>query len=203
MKSYAFPDYDTPIRIGKRVAVVGGGNVAMDSARSALRLGAEEVYIIYRRSEKELPARLEEIENAKEEGIIFKFLTNPVRFIGDEHGWVKEVECIKMKLGKPDASGRARPVPIEGSEFTINVDCAVIAIGRNPNPIIQKTTKGLAVTKWGTLVVDEETNKTSIDGTYAGGDIVTGESTVISAMGAARIAARSIQEYLTKKGSHN
>lgn len=203
MKSYAFPDYDTPIRIDKQVAVVGGGNVAMDSARSALRLGAKEVYVIYRRSEREMPARLEEVENAKEEGIIFNFLTNPVRFIGDEHGWVKEVECIKMQLGKPDASGRRRPIPIEGSEFTMNIGCVIIAIGQSPNPIIQKTTKGLEVTKWGTIVADEATGQTSLNGVYSGGDIVTGEATVISAMGAARRAARNIHEYLTGRSSHN
>ncbi|MDH5448030.1 MAG: NADPH-dependent glutamate synthase [Candidatus Bathyarchaeota archaeon] len=199
MKSYAFPEYDTPIRIGKKVAVVGAGNVAMDSARSALRLGAEEVYIVYRRSRKEMPARAEEIENAEEEGIIFKLLTNPTRFFGDEKGWVKQMECIKMQLGEPDESGRRRPVPIEGSEFLMNVDTVIIAVGRTPNPIIQLTTEGLETTKWGTIVVDEATGKTSIEGVYAGGDIVTGEATVISAMGAGKRAARAIHEYLMNK----
>lgn len=198
MKSYNFPQYDTPIRIGKKVAVIGGGNVAMDSARSALRLGAEEVYIIYRRSRKEMPARAEEIENAEEEGVIFKLLTNPVRFIGNEQGLLKAMECIRMKLGEPDESGRRRPIPIEGSEFTIEVDTAIIAIGRTPNPIIQRTTEGLEVTRWGTIVADEN-GKTSIEGVYAGGDIVTGEATVISAMGAGKRAAKAIHEYLMNK----
>lgn len=199
MKSYAFPEYDTPIRIGKKVVVIGAGNVAMDSARSALRLGAEKVYIVYRRSRKEMPARVEEIENAEEEGIVFKLLTNPIRFFGDEKGWVKQMECIKMKLGEPDKSGRRRPIPIEGSEFLMDVDTAIIAIGRTPNPIIQLTTKGLRATKWGTIVVDEKTEKTSLEGVYAGGDIVTGEATVISAMGAGKSAARAIHEYIMKK----
>jgi len=199
MKSYAFPEYDTPIRIGKKVAVIGAGNVAMDSARSAVRLGAEEVYIVYRRSRAEMPARAEEIENAEEEGIIFKLLTNPTRFYGDEKGWVQQMECIKMQLGEPDASGRRRPVPIEGSEFLMDMDTVIIAVGRTPNPIIQRTTEGLETTKWGTIVADEETGKTSLEGVYAGGDIVTGEATVISAMGAGKRAARAIQEYLMNK----
>jgi glutamate synthase (NADPH/NADH) small chain len=198
MKSYAFPVYDTPIRIGKHVAVIGGGNVAMDSARSALRLGAEEVCIIYRRSREEMPARKEEIENAEEEGIICKFLANPTRFIGDEKGWVKQMECICMELGPPDESGRRRPVPVKGSEFIMNVDTVIVAIGRTPNPIIQRTTEGLAVTKWGTIVVDEN-GKTNLEGVYAGGDIVTGEATVISAMGAGKKAARAIHQYLMNK----
>jgi glutamate synthase (NADPH/NADH) small chain len=198
MKSYAFPVYDTPIRIGKHVAVIGGGNVAMDSARSALRLGAEEVCIVYRRSREEMPARKEEIENAEEEGIICKFLANPTRFIGDEKGWVKQMECICMELGPPDESGRRRPVPVKGSEFIMDVDTVIVAIGRTPNPIIQRTTEGLAVTKWGTIVVDEN-GKTSIEGVYAGGDIVTGEATVISAMGAGKKAARAIHQYLMNK----
>jgi glutamate synthase (NADPH/NADH) small chain len=196
MKSYTFPDHDTPIRIGKKVAVVGAGNVAMDSARSALRLGAEEVYIVYRRSKAEMPARAEEIENAEEEGIIFKLLTNPTRFFGDERGWVKQMECLKMRLGEPDESGRRRPIPIEGSEFLLDVDTVVIAVGRTPNPIIQRTTGGLDTSKWGTIIVDEETGKTSLEGVYAGGDIVTGEATVISAMGAGKRAARAIHDYL-------
>ena len=200
MKSYEFPHYDTPIRIGKKIAVIGAGNVAMDSARSALRLGAEEVYIVYRRSREEMPARAEEIENAEEEGIIMKLLTNPIRFIGDEKGWVRKMECIRMKLGDPDESGRRRPIPIEGSEFAIDVDTVIIAIGRTPNPIIQKTTEGLKTTKRNTVVIDESTGETSLKGVYAGGDIVTGEATVISAMGAGKRAARSIHEYLVGKG---
>jgi glutamate synthase (NADPH/NADH) small chain len=199
MKSYRFPEYNTPIRVGKHVAVIGGGNVAMDSARCALRLGAEEVCILYRRSREEMPARQEEIENAEEEGILCKFLAAPLKFIGDEHGWVKEMECIAMELGPPDESGRRRPIPIKGSEFVMHVDTVIVAIGRTPNPIIQRTTKGLETTKWGTIVVKGETGQTSLDGVYAGGDIVTGEATVISAMGAGKKAAQSIHEYLTKQ----
>jgi glutamate synthase (NADPH/NADH) small chain len=199
MKAYMFPDYDTPIRIGKKVAVIGGGNVAMDSARSALRLGAEEVYIVYRRSKEELPARHEEAENAEEEGIKFKFLTNPVRFLGDETGWVKGVECIKMRLGEPDESGRRRPLPIEGSEFIMDIDTAVIAIGQTPNPLIQRTTEGLETTRWGTIVAKDESGETTKEGVYAGGDVVSGAATVISAMGAGKRAAQSIHEYLMKK----
>jgi glutamate synthase (NADPH/NADH) small chain len=198
MKSYAFPFFDTPIRIGKHVVVIGGGNVAMDSARSALRLGAEEVCIVYRRSREELPARQEEIENAEEEGIVCKFLAAPLRFIGDEKGWVKQMECICMELGPPDESGRRRPVPCKGSEFVMDVDTVIVAIGRTPNPIIQSTTEGLQVTKWRTIVTDEN-GKTNIEGVYAGGDIVTGEATVISAMGAGKKAAKAIHEYLMKK----
>jgi glutamate synthase (NADPH/NADH) small chain len=198
MKSYRFPEYDTPIKVGRKVVVIGAGNVAMDSARSALRLGAEEVSIVYRRSKEEMPARKEEIENAEEEGVIFKFLTAPTRFIGDEKGWVRRMECIRMELGPPDESGRRRPIPIKGSEFLMDTDTVVVAIGRTPNPIIQRTTKGLAVTKWGTIVADEN-GKTSIEGVYAGGDIVTGEATVISAMGAGKRAAKAIHEYLMNK----
>jgi len=199
MKAYLFPEYDTPIRIGKKVAVIGGGNVAMDSARSALRLGAEEVYIVYRRSKQELPARAEEAENAEEEGIIFRLLTNPVKFLGDKSGWVKAIECIRMRLGEPDASGRRRPVPIEGSEFMMDVDTTVIAIGQTPNPLIQRTTEGLETTKWGTIVVQEESGETTKKGVYAGGDVVSGAATVISAMGAGKKAARSIHKYLMSK----
>jgi len=199
MKAYLFPEYDTPIRIGKKVAVIGGGNVAMDSARSALRLGAEEVYIVYRRSKQELPARAEEAENAEEEGIIFRLLTNPVKFLGDKSGWVKGIECIRMRLGESDASGRRRPVPIEGSEFMMDVDTAVIAIGQTPNPLIQRTTEGLETTKWGTIVVQEESGETTKKGVYAGGDVVSGAATVISAMGAGKKAARSIHKYLMSK----
>jgi glutamate synthase (NADPH/NADH) small chain len=198
MKAYAFPEYDTPIRIGKHVVVIGGGNVAMDSARSALRLGAEEVCIVYRRSREEMPARHEEIENAEEEGIVCKFLANPTRFYGDEKGWVKSMECICMELGPPDESGRRRPVPVKGSEFIMDIDTVIVAVGRTPNPIVQSTTEGLAVTKWGTIVADEN-GKTSLEGVYAGGDIVTGEATVISAMGAGKKAAKAIDEYLRKR----
>jgi glutamate synthase (NADPH/NADH) small chain len=195
MKAYAFPEYDTPIRVGRHVVVIGGGNVAMDSARSALRLGAEEVCIVYRRSREELPARKEEIENAEEEGILCKFLAAPIRFLGDEKGWVKQMECVCMELGAPDESGRRRPVPVKGSEFIMDTDTVIVAIGRTPNPIIQSTTEGLAVTKWGTIVTDEN-GKTNIEGVYAGGDIVTGEATVISAMGAGKKAAKAIHKHL-------
>jgi len=201
MKSYAFPEYDTPIRIGKHVAVIGGGNVAMDSARSALRLGAEEVCIVYRRSREELPARAEEIANAEEEGIVCKFLAAPVRYIGDEKGWVKAMECVCMELGEPDESGRRRPCVVKGSEFVMDVDTVIVAIGRTPNPIIQRTTEGLETTKWGTIVVKDEAGQTSLEGVYAGGDIVTGEATVISAMGAGKKAARAMHEYLMKKSN--
>ena len=198
MKAYTFPKCDTPLRIGKHVAVIGGGNVAMDSARSALRLGAEEVCIVYRRSREELPARQEEIENAEEEGIVCKFLANPVRFIGNEKGWVKAMECICMELGPPDESGRRRPVPIKGSEFIMDVDTVIVAVGRTPNPIVQSTTEGLKATKWGTIIADEN-GKTSIEGVYAGWDIVTGEATVISAMGAGKKTAKAMHEYLMNK----
>jgi glutamate synthase (NADPH/NADH) small chain len=199
MKGYLFPEYDTPIRIGKKVAVIGGGNVAMDSARCSLRLGADEVYIVYRRSKEELPARAEEVENAEEEGIIFRLLNNPTQFIGDESGWVKGMECIKMELGEPDASGRRRPVPIEGSEFVMDVDTVIIAIGQTPNPLIQRTTEGLETTKWGTIIVNEENGAATKDGVFAGGDVVSGAATVISAMGAGKRAARGIHEYIQKK----
>jgi len=200
MKSYAFPTYDTPIRIGRHVVVIGGGNVAMDSARSALRLGAEEVCIVYRRSREEMPARHEEVENAEEEGILCKFLANPIRFFGDEKGWVKAMECVCMELGPPDESGRRRPVAVKGSEFVMDTDTVIVAVGRTPNPIIQSTTEGLSVTKWGTIVADE-CGKTNIEGVYAGGDIVTGEATVISAMGAGKKAAKAIHEYLMKNSN--
>ena len=196
MKAFRFPEYDTPIRVGKKVAVIGGGNVAMDSARSALRLGADEVYIVYRRSRAEMPARLEEIGNAEEEGIKFKLLTNPVRFLGNQSGWVKGMECIAMQLGEPDESGRRRPIPIKGSEFVMDLNTVIVAIGQAPNPVIPRTTKGLQTARWGTIVVDEETGKTSIEGVYAGGDIVSGAATVISAMGAGKKATHSIYEYI-------
>jgi len=190
-------DYDTPIRPGKKVAVVGGGNVAMDSARTALRLGAE-VHIVYRRSEEELPARVEEVHHAKEEGIIFDLLTNPVEILGDEKGWVKGMKCIKMELGEPDASGRRRPVEIKGSEFILDVDTVVMSLGTSPNPLISSTTKGLDITKRQCLVADEETGLTTKEKVYAGGDAVTGAATVILAMGAGKKAAKAIDEYLSK-----
>ncbi len=201
MKAFDFPRYDTPIKVGRKVAVIGAGNVAMDSARSALRLGADEVHIVYRRSRQEMPARIEEIENAEAEGIIFDLLTNPVKFLGNKDGWVTQMECVKMKLGKADETGRRRPIPIEGSEFIIDVNTVIIAVGRSPNPIIQLTTEGLETTRHGTILVDEATGQTSLEGVYGGGDIVTGEATVISAMGAGKRAARSIHKYLMEKPS--
>jgi len=196
MKAYLFPKYDTPLKVGKRVAVFGGGNVAMDASRCALRLGAQEVYIIYRRSIVEMPARLEERENAEEEGVIFKLLTNPSRFIGDEQGKVKAVELYEMELGEPDESGRRRPIQKPGSEFIMEVDTAIPALGTRPNPIIPSTTKGLAVTKWGTIQTDEDTGRTSRDRIWCGGDMATGAATVISAMGAGKRAAADIDAYL-------
>jgi len=197
MKAYKFPEYDTPVRIGRRVAVIGGGNVAMDSARCALRLGAEKVYIVYRRSEAEMPARREEAENAKEEGIIFRLLVAPKQFFGDEQNNAVGIECYEMELGEPDESGRRRPIVKEGSEFTIDVDVVVVALGTTPNPLIAQTTQGLETTKRGTVVVaDEATGKTVKDKVWAGGDVVTGAATVISAMGAAKRAAADIDAYL-------
>jgi glutamate synthase (NADPH) small chain len=196
MKAYRFPEYDTPINIGKRVAVIGGGNVAMDAARCSLRLGAEEVHIIYRRGRNELPARHEEVENAAEEGVIFTLLNNPTRFIGDGRGNIKEMELVRMELGDPDESGRRRPRVVPKSEWRLPIDTVIIAIGQSPNPIIQQTTEGLEATRWGTIVVNEETMKTKLEGVYAGGDVVSGAATVISAMGAGKIAAKSIDEYL-------
>ncbi len=186
MKAYRFPEYATPINVGKKVAVVGGGNVAMDSARTALRLGAEKVYIVYRRSEKELPVRREEVEHAKQEGIEFKLLNNPVAILGDEKGYVKAIRCIKMKLGELDASGRRRPVEISNSEFDIDVDTVLIAIGQGSNPLIQSTTPDMQTNKRGNIIADEETGKTTKEGVFAGGDIVTGAATVILAMGAGK-----------------
>ena len=200
MKAYRFPEYDTPVRVGSRVAVVGAGNVAMDAARTSLRLGAKEVYIVYRRSAAEMPARHEEIENAEEEGIIFKLLTNPIRIIGNEKGEVAALECIQMELGEPDASGRRRPVAVPGSEFQFPVDNVVVAIGQGPNPILLKSTKGLNLNKHGYIQVDPETMATNIPGVYAGGDIVTGAATVIAAMGAGKVAARQMVEYCKRKG---
>jgi glutamate synthase (NADPH) small chain len=195
MKGYLFPRYSTPVRPHYHVAVVGGGNVAMDCARTALRLGAE-TRIVYRRSREELPARLEEVENAEEEGIIFEFLTLPTRYVGDGNGWVKEIECLRMELGEPDASGRRKPVPVPNSEFAMPVDAVICAIGNSPNPLITQTTPGLEIGKKGNIVADETTGKTSRAKVWAGGDVVTGAATVILAMGAGRKAARSIQEYL-------
>ena len=196
MKAYLFPKYDTPIVRGKRVATVGGGNVAMDSARTALRLGADKSMLIYRRSREEMPARSAEVHHAEQEGIEFNLLTNPVRYIADEKGWVKAVECLRMELGEPDAGGRRRPVPVKGSEFQIPVDTVVVAIGNSPNPLIPQTTPGLETAKHGTIVADAKTGRTSKKGVFAGGDIVTGAATVILAMGAGRLAANSIDEYL-------
>ena len=196
MKAYRFPEYDTPVKVGKRVAVTGGGNVAMDSARCALRLGAKEVYIVYRRSEAELPARREEVENAMEEGIIFRFLTNPKQFLGNEQNWVVGMECYEMELGEPDDSGRRRPIVKPGSEFVIDVDVVIVALGTTPNPLIAATTDGLETTRQGTVVADEGTGKTVKPKVWAGGDIVTGAATVISAMGAGKRAAADIDTYL-------
>ena len=196
MKAYLFPEYDTPVKIGKKVAVIGGGNVAMDSARCALRIGANEVYIIYRRSEAEMPARREETENAKEEGIQFKLLTNPKRFLGNDQNWVVAMECYQMELGEPDESGRRRPIVIPGSEFIIEADVVIVALGTRPNPLIAQTTKGLETTKWGTVIANEKTGKTVKTAVWAGGDVVTGAATVISAMGAGKQAAAAIDEYL-------
>jgi glutamate synthase (NADPH/NADH) small chain len=198
MKAYQFGrGADTPIAISKKVAVIGGGNVAMDSARTAVRLGAQDVYLVYRRSEKEMPARVEEVHHAKEEGVQFHILQNPKRILANKAGYVTGIECLKYKLGKPDESGRRRPIPIEGSEFRIDVDSVIVAIGNGANPLIGQTTPGLELNKWGNIVVDENC-KTSLDGVYAGGDIVLGAATVILAMGQGRIAAAAINGYLSK-----
>lgn len=191
---------ETPIMRGKKVAVVGGGNVAMDAARTALRLGAE-VHIVYRRSEEELPARVEEVHHAKEEGIIFDLLTNPVEILEDEKGWVNGIKCIRMELGEPDDSGRRRPVEVAGSEFVIETDTVIMSLGTSPNPLISATTEGLEVNKWKCIIADEEFGKTSKTGVYAGGDAVTGAATVILAMGAGRAGARGIDEYLKNNGN--
>lgn len=199
MRAFDFPNADTPVISGKNVAVLGGGNTAMDAVRTSLRLGADNGYIVYRRSRKEMPARNEEIHHAEQEGVQFRFLTAPVRFIGNEDGWVTGMECIRMELGEPDASGRRRPVPIEGSNYVIPVDTVVVAIGNSSNPLIPRTTPGLDTNKWGNILVKEETNMTSRPGVFAGGDIVTGGATVILAAGAGKVAARAIHEYVMKK----
>ncbi len=196
MKAYEFGKYATPVRIGKKTCTVGGGNVAFDCARVALRLGSEST-LVYRRTEAEMPARIEEIENAKEEGVSFQLLTQPVRVLGDEKGFVRGLECIRMELGEPDASGRRRPVPVKGSNFVVEADTLIIAIGQNPNPLLAKATAGLEVTEEGTLKVDEH-QMTSLPGVFAGGDIASGAATVISAMGAGKKAAREIDAYLTR-----
>ncbi len=199
MKAYLFPKYDTPIALGKNVAVFGAGNVAMDSARTALRLGADTVRIIYRRSRDEMPARIEEVHHAEEEGVQFYLLTAPTKFLGDDNGWVTGVECLRMELGEPDDSGRRRPVPIKGSEFQLECDMAVVAIGAGANPLLPTQTPGLELNKRGYIVADLETGKTTKPGVWAGGDIVTGSATVILAMGAGRKAGNSIHEYLMNK----
>lgn len=198
MKGYEFPEKPTPVKVTKTVCVVGAGNVAMDAARTAKRLGAENVYIVYRRGEQEIPARAEEVHHAKEEGVIFKLLTNPVEIHG-ENGWVTSMECVEMELGEPDASGRRRPVVKAESNFKIETGTVIIAIGQSPNPLIRQTTPGLNTERWGGIIVDEDTMKTSKDGVYAGGDVVTGAATVILAMGAGKKAAKAIDEYLKNK----
>ena len=196
MKAYLFPEYDTPVKVGRRVAVIGAGNVAMDASRVALRLGAEEVHIVYRRSREEAPARAEELENAVEEGIIFDWLTNPVEVLGNDKGWVRGMRCVRMELGEPDASGRRRPIPIPGSEFEMEVDTVIMALGTRPNPMVFTHAVGLERSRHGTVVANEETGRTKLERVWAGGDIVTGAATVISAMGAGKRAAADIDRYL-------
>jgi len=196
MKGYLFPHWDTPVKVGSKVAVVGAGNVAMDSARSSLRLGASEVHIVYRRSRAEVPARAEEVHHAEEEGIIFDYLTNPVEILGNDEGWVSGMRCIRMELGEPDTSGRRRPIPVEGSEFEMSAETVVMALGTRPNPLVFDGADRLARTRWGTVVADQSTGRTKLERVWAGGDIVTGAATVISAMGAGRTAATDIDEYL-------
>lgn len=198
MKGYEFPKHPTPVKISDTVCVIGAGNVAMDAARTAKRLGAKDVYIVYRRGAEEVPARAEEVHHAKEEGIIFKLLTNPVKIEGED-GWVKSMECVEMELGEPDESGRRRPVVKEGSNFTIETGTVIVSIGQSPNPLIRQTTPGLQTQKWGGIIVDEDSMKTSKDGVYAGGDVVTGAATVILAMGAGKTAAQAMDEYLSTK----
>jgi len=197
MKAYAFPEYDTPIKIGKRAATIGAGNVAMDSARTALRLGAEKSYIVYRRSRKEVPARAEEVHHAEEEGIIFNFLTLPIKVLGDDKGNVIGMECLKMKLGEPDESGRRRPIPIPGSNFVIEVDMVIDAIGTSANPIVARSATGVEINQWGYFIIDDNTKITTKEGIFAGGDIVRGSATVISAVGDGKVAARAINEFLS------
>jgi glutamate synthase (NADPH/NADH) small chain len=207
MKGYLFPEYDTPVKVGKNVAVIGAGNVAMDAARCSLRLQAlqemdgAEVHIVYRRSRTEVPARAEEVHHAEEEGIIFDFLTNPVEIYGNENGSISGMRCIRMELGEPDDSGRRRPVPIEGSEFDMDVDMVIVALGTSPNPVVFADAGGLERTQWGTAVADTETGRTTKAGVWAGGDVVTGAATVISAMGAGKRAAADIDRFL--KGEVN
>lgn len=198
MKGYEFPNHPTPVKITDTVCVIGAGNVSMDCARTAKRLGAKNVYIVYRRSDKEIPARAEEVHHAKEEGIIFKLLTNPVEIHGED-GWVKSMECVEMELGEPDESGRRRPVVKEGSNFVIETGTVIVSIGQSPNPLIRQTTPGLETQKWGGIIVDEDSMKTSKEGVYAGGDVVTGAATVILAMGAGKSAAKAMDEYLSNK----
>jgi len=200
MKAYKYPETDTPVIIGSNTAVIGGGNVAMDAARCAKRLGAENVSIIYRRSEQEMPARAEEVHHAKEEGIIFRLLTNPVKITGNEKGWAEGLECARMELGEPDASGRRRPVPVRGSEHIVDAEVVVVAIGQSPNPLLASSEPELKTQSWGGIIVNEETMETSIEGVFAGGDAVTGAATVILAMGAGKTAALSIDRYLKEHG---
>jgi glutamate synthase (NADPH/NADH) small chain len=202
MKGYRFPEFDTPVKIGKRVAVIGGGDTAMDGARTSIRLGPEKVYLVYRRSFDEMPARKEEVQHAKEEGVEFHVLTAPVHILGNSNGWVNEMICQRMALGEPDENGRKRPVPIEGSEFFLEVDTVIVAIGQKPNPILQKTTSGLSVSKWGTVVVDDY-GKTSRAGVYAGGDLSRGGATVILAMTDGKKAAEAINLYLNAQRRNN
>lgn len=197
MKAYLFPEYDTPIIRGRRVAVLGGGNVAMDAARTALRLGAEASIVVYRRGRQEIPARVEEVHHAEEEGVDLRLLTSPVEIHGDDQGWVRSLECVSMELGEPDASGRRSPRGVPGSEFVLEVDTVVVAIGNSPNPLVPATTPGIQITRRGTIVADDATGATTMAGVYAGGDVVTGAATVILAMGAGRRAADAMHEYLT------
>jgi len=206
MKGYRFPEYDTPVKVGKRVAVIGAGNVAMDAARCSLRLqrlqagqsgdGSGEVYIVYRRSRTEVPARAEEFHHAEEEGVIFNFLTNPVEILGDEKGTVRGMRCIRMELGEPDDSGRRRPIPIEGSEFEMEMDTVIMALGTSPNPLVFVDAEGLDRSRWGTVVADSDTGRTTMPRVWAGGDVVTGAATVVSAMGAGKQAAVDIDRFL-------
>ncbi len=197
MKAFAFPDYDTPIKVGKRAAIIGAGNVAMDSARTALRLGAEKSYIVYRRSRKEVPAREEEVIHAEEEGVIFHYLTLPIKILGDKQGNVRGMECLKMELGEPDDSGRRKPIPVAGSNFIIEVDMVIDAIGTLANPLVSRSATGVEINQWGYFIIDDQTKMTTREGIFAGGDIVRGSATVISAVGDAKVAARSIDKFLS------